>query len=249
MLPVEVWHHVRGMENPADLVSRGTSPITLMSSTLWWKGPLWLQGLQETSETVRLPEQIDPSLECLREMKVHSRHQTEETAILVVKGSAQVGISEAIRCEDYSNVFKLLRVTAYVLRFVRNLKARFNRDVIVGPLTKEELVVSEVLWLREMQASLQSDVKFTQQCIQLGVVKDENEVMRCKGRLGNSPLQPSAKYPIWLPAKHHITRLIIRNCHQRVMHNGVRETLTELRSQYWIVKGRQIVRKFMGALF
>ena len=236
LLPVEVWDHVRGVENPADLVSRGTSPITLMSCTLWWKGPLWLQGLQETSETVRLPEQIHPSLESLREMKVHSRHQTEETAILVVKSPAQVGISEAIRCEDYSNVFKLLRVTAYVLRFVRNLKARFNRG-------KEELAVSEVLWLREMQALLQSDVKFTQQCIQLGVFKDENDVMRCKGRLGNSPLQPSAKYPIWLPAKHHITRLIIRNCHQRMMHNGVRETLTELRSHYRIVKGRQIVRK------
>ena len=26
------------------------------------------------------------------------------------------------------------------------------------------------------------------------------------------------------------------------MHNGVKETLTELRSQYWLVRGRQFIR-------
>ena len=39
------------------------------------------------------------------------------------------------------------------------------------------------------------------------------------------------------------TRLIIRDCHHRVMHNGVRETLTELRSRFWFTKGRKVIRK------
>ena len=30
------------------------------------------------------------------------------------------------------------------------------------------------------------------------------------------------------------------------MHNGVKETLTELRSRYWIVQGRQFVRKLLN---
>ena len=31
--------------------------------------------------------------------------------------------------------------------------------------------------------------------------------------------------------------------HRRVMHSGVKETLAELRSAYWLVRGRQFVRK------
>ena len=130
---------------------------------------------------------------------------------------------------------------------MRNLKARStkldNGVTMTGPLNKDELTLSELIWVREMQGSLKSNVKFTQQCIQLGVVTDEDNVMRCRGRLGKSTLQPSAKNPIWLPAEHHITRLIINDCHRRVLHNGVRETLMELRSRYWIVRGRQVIRK------
>ena len=30
--------------------------------------------------------------------------------------------------------------------------------------------------------------------------------------------------------------------HERVLHNGVRETLTELRSMFWIIRGRSVVK-------
>ena len=35
-------------------------------------------------------------------------------------------------------------------------------------------------------------------------------------------------------------------CHDQVMHNGVAETLVQLRSGYWIVKGRQTVKSIMN---
>ena len=39
-----------------------------------------------------------------------------------------------------------------------------------------------------------------------------------------------------------MTALIVKNVHARVLHDGVKETLTELRSRYWIVKGRCFVK-------
>ena len=71
---------------------------------------------------------------------------------------------------------------------------------------------------------------------------DDKELIRCRGRLSNAELRYCAKYPVLLPRSHPITALIIQRCHQAVGHNGVKETLVQLRSQYWIIKGRQTVK-------
>lgn len=71
--------------------------------------------------------------------------------------------------------------------------------------------------------------------------------MRCGGRLHNAPLPYAARFPAVLPRKHHFTILMIRKSHNNVMHNGVKETLTDLRSRFWVVKGRQTVRKVISS--
>ena len=53
--------------------------------------------------------------------------------------------------------------------------------------------------------------------------------MRCIGRLANAQLPTSIKQPILLDNSHHLTSLIVRDSHKRVMHSGVKATLTELR--------------------
>ena len=53
------------------------------------------------------------------------------------------------------------------------------------------------------------------------------------------------KHLILLPKEHYVTKLIVRDCHKRVLHNGIRETLQELRTRFWIVKGRQLARQLL----
>ncbi|XP_055527009.1 uncharacterized protein LOC129719641 [Wyeomyia smithii] len=36
------WYHVPGIEKPADLISRGMSPVQLQYQRLWFEGPRWL---------------------------------------------------------------------------------------------------------------------------------------------------------------------------------------------------------------
>lgn len=39
---VTEWRHIKGEENPSDLISRGCSPAKLINSDLWWHGPCWI---------------------------------------------------------------------------------------------------------------------------------------------------------------------------------------------------------------
>ncbi|XP_029200626.2 uncharacterized protein LOC114965206 [Acropora millepora] len=243
-LLTDVWAHVPGRDNPADLASTGVNPLSLARSALWWNGPTWISSQEEVREVEDVSEMIPPPPECVKEMKVQAQRDLEESASLVVTNTPEVGVAHIINCEDYSDFSKLCRVTAYVIRFANNIKARSSKPVIpVGSRSfSSEVLFSESLWILESQKSLLQNPNFKQQFVQLGVIKDMNEILRCKGRLCNSPLPETAKFPAWLPCDH-ITKLIIRDCHHKVMHNGVRETLTELRSRFWLTKGRQVIRK------
>ena len=70
--------------------------------------------------------------------------------------------------------------------------------------------------------------------------------MRCEGRLVNSDLNLDARRPFILPRRHHLTKLIIRENHEGVYHSGVRATLAQLRSKYWVPKGRQEVKRVLS---
>jgi len=39
---------------------------------------------------------------------------------------------------------------------------------------------------------------------------------------------------------------VINDCHLKVPHNGARDTLTELRSRFWVTKGRQTAKTVIG---
>ena len=74
---------------------------------------------------------------------------------------------------------------------------------------------------------------------------DNEGLWRCKGRLSEADITEFAMYPILLDANHHITALIVKSCHEKVLHGGIKDTLAELRSRFWIVRGRQVVKKLL----
>uniref|UniRef100_A0A182N2S0 Peptidase aspartic putative domain-containing protein n=1 Tax=Anopheles dirus TaxID=7168 RepID=A0A182N2S0_9DIPT len=54
------WMHVKGVDNPADVVSRGALPKDLLTSKLWFHGPSWLLLVEEEwldDGTMPLPEE------------------------------------------------------------------------------------------------------------------------------------------------------------------------------------------------
>ena len=71
-------------------------------------------------------------------------------------------------------------------------------------------------------------------------------MLRCLGRLENSDLDEYARRPFILPKEHGLSNLVIKDCHTRVHHSGLRASLAELRSRYWVPRARQVVKKLIN---
>ena len=230
----ENWGHVEGTNNPADLGSRGVSASHLRDSQLWWKGPDWLtKGRNEWPKSLV----IDESQEVGKERK--------KVNVLGVVVKEAKDISQVIDINRYSTFGKLLRVTAYVLRFIRNLKDRKEgKELERGNLGVTEIRLAEKYWVQQAQLTLKNDINFKKIAFQLNIVEMDG-VYVCKGRLENVDMPIASKYPIYLPREHRLTELIVIDCHKRSCHCGVKATLAELRSRFWVPKGRQQVKKIV----
>ena len=240
----QTWSYVRSEDNPADIPTRGCKASELPVQDKWWKGPKWLS--HSVSEWP-LMEDVDVSeltQESLKELKTTSLRHSVETSVNVVSADKNTSLEKITDCAKFSSLSRLWRVTAYVLCFVSNLKKMTQKmEVKFSPvLTAEEVRKAENLWIVSIQQNLLLDPKYEQWKSQLGFFVDDKGLIRCRGRLSNAELPYSAKYLVLLPRSHPITTLIIQRCHEAVGHNGVKETLVQLRSQYWIIKGRQTVK-------
>ena len=167
----------------------------------------------------------------------------ERNTTLLIKTEGSLSISQVSNIERHSNIKRLERVTALVIRFIRNCCTQERK--ISERLTIEELVNARMLWVLDAQRQAINEPKFEQRTADFGLVQGNDSLVSCHRRLGKSGLSEDAKRPILLPGKHPLTNLIIQQCHEIVGHGGVARTLAEVRSKYWIIKGQQVVRKII----
>ncbi|XP_071579211.1 uncharacterized protein [Temnothorax nylanderi] len=72
---------------------------------------------------------------------------------------------------------------------------------------------------------------------------DDKGLIRVGGRLRHSSLSVDRKHPIVLPARHHVTGLIMRQEHVRLHHCPPEQLLSVVRYRYWPLSGRREARK------
>ena len=136
-LPDCPWRHVPSAQNPADQASRGVPAQELLKSELWWHGPPWLsQPVQEwpSSEV----ESLLRSLPGLRTVTLAVDVKPEAPFTLWTK---------------YSCFHKLKRTTAWIRRFIHNLRHKDlpEKQTTTVPLTCQELFDTHHFLLRKSQ--------------------------------------------------------------------------------------------------
>lgn len=234
------WLHVRTKQNPADLVSRGISLGELSSMSLWWNGPTflvekvsnWSHNSPDSSHNITLPEM---------------KHSTVSLA-------CSDGFIGLITFERFSNINRLQRACAYVLRFIYNSRTRSKQERRGGPLSVQELDDSlDVLVRTAQQQSFNdeynlliknSNLTSHRRLSSLNVFLDKQRIMRVGGRLTNSESFPyDKKHPKLLCSKHYFTLLLFKSEHVKLLHAGPQLLLSHLRDQWWPLGGRNLARK------
>lgn len=245
----EQWRHVPTKQNPADLLTRGLSVSTLIDEKSWWKGPEFLM-----QEEIEWPEK---KIGTKREVDIEVRKQYQEY-------SQECSFLSTVK-EDrldptrYSSWTRLTRVSATVNRFLENcrLPSTLRKKEALGP---EEIVTSEMHFIRlAQQEEFQEEIQALKsgkglpgrsKLLPLKPVLDEEGVLRCDGRLKFADCLPwETRYPIILPRNHQITKLIIKDSHEKNQHGGTNQVLAHLSSRYWIVSAREAIREWEKECF
>ena len=71
----------------------------------------------------------------------------------------------------------------------------------------------------------------------------EEGLLRVDGRIDGAVLAFENRHPVLLPTHHILTTRIVEAFHRRLLHVGVDFVLAHVRQHFWIVHGRQVVKR------
>ncbi|GFV74655.1 integrase catalytic domain-containing protein [Trichonephila clavipes] len=196
-IPSVEWCHVSGIENPADLGTRGLLPSQLVAHDQWIHGPLWLnQPMNETS-SYKIPETFSFPDNALKEKR------SVVTCVAKI-----VLLSEFI--DRISSFTKLVRVCAWILRFIKNSRSPVSRTF--GYLKSSELhtavvtivrLIQQVEFPNEFKCLFQGNpLPKDNKLLPLNLFCDSEGVLRVGGRLSrNTRLSYDQKHPMLFAQK------------------------------------------------
>lgn len=247
VLPAEHWNHVRGAENPADLISRGTTPQQLQESKLWWFGPQWLRERDSPISFDSHSQETEPTDEILGKLQAEERKKFQACALVNDDNSL---LDQIIA--KFSSLTKIERVLAYCLRFVRNAK-KPPSDRKLSTLSISEIQEAHIRLVQHVQGKdfrdeitdlkKNRDLKTSSKILQLQPFLDDRGVLRVGGRLQYSSWKFERKHPIILPAGTRLSKLLFEREHRRLLHAGQQLLLSTVKEKYWPLRGRDLARQ------
>ena len=251
-------------QNPADLATRPTSLMQFEErKEVWLHGPKFLQ--KETTEwpDYKLDE-VTPELieKWENDAKTPGPLFHASNIAMVIKD--EPGETKCIiNISKFSRLTKLKRVLIYCFRMLKvlTLKANTGKKLkdflndfslpIRAPLSAKEMLLVKTYLDRcvqndsfpEVVSSLKGKGKPHPLTQKLNLFMDVEGVIRLTGRLQMSQLSEDAKHPKLMPNNHPYTKLLINYLHSAVHHGGAQRTLAEVKQEYYIVCGKQAVKR------
>lgn len=229
------WKHIKSNENPADFISRGMSSEDILSNELWWHGPQFLLDKKVSFSKIK-----HPTVDVLPEQR-----QVVLTQIIN---------QSLIDWSRFSNFTKLQRTMAYVLKFLSNKKSDSKRLTVQELKYAEQKIIQliqnenfgrEIAYLQNNKNNEIQSVFKDSNLRSLNPFLDNSGILRVNGRLSKADINYNQKFPIILPAKNYVVRLLIKLEHIKLFHAGAQAVLANLRLKYWPIHGMMEVKSVL----
>ncbi|XP_054279797.1 uncharacterized protein LOC128997957 [Macrosteles quadrilineatus] len=235
LVPYHCWLYIPSKENPADCASRGILATELVSHPLWWSGPSWLS----------LPPSNWPDV-TFSPTDISTLDEVKHTPLAVLVSTTTESTLTNLLIK-YSSWERLLRIFAYVLRFIHYCKGSEKRQ---GFISTQELkdtkyhifkLVQKEVFTEEINCLKRKSFCSTR-LQRLSPFIDSFGLLRVGGRLSRTSLPEDARHPIILPKKHHVVNLLIDHYHIYNLHSGPQLTQALLYKHVWILSARCAIR-------
>ncbi|XP_043461940.1 uncharacterized protein LOC122498322 [Leptopilina heterotoma] len=222
------WKHVKSSDNPADSLSRGQKPAEFIMNKICKEGPHWLKQTENTWPV--------SAFEIIKDSSAIKK---------TVLSSIALDTEILKKFSSYSN---MKRIIAYCLRF--KVTNHYKGPLLVTELKNAEKTILKLMQREAFNDEInslkqQKEINKKSKILALNPFLDQEGILRVGGRLKNAIIPFSEQHPILLPKSHHITNIIICEEHLRSLHAGILTTLYALRQRFWILDGRNQVRKIV----
>ncbi|KAJ8016196.1 hypothetical protein DPEC_G00004680 [Dallia pectoralis] len=230
---LKVWHYVDSASNPADDITRGKTLKDLAEPNRWSQGPPFL---------LHNPDKWPVKPTTAKEEDASELRKSVFCGVSsVVSGPAA---PEASQHETWK---ELLEATAETLHGAagpsgeRISQAYHDAETLIIRKAQQDSFPDE---LRLLKAG--KPIPSNSRLLTLSSELDKtNDLIRVGGRLRRAEeLDQAAVYPVVMDPGHATTKLVIQDYDQRLCHPGPERVFAEIRRTYWILRGREAVRRY-----
>ena len=240
------FHHVAGVANPADQVTREVSAKQL-AQTCYIDGPSFLCDPNEFSRVT------DDMLSVTVPNPLFRDTSLDTTQVTLQAVDVQVGPDHLIPVDRFSSLRKLVRVQIKVRKFINLVQCGANlrkphlfSNVVHDTQNINWYMLSLRHIIRIEQSQFYSEVfdyfKKVNPSIkdmpnlvgQLNLYIDQEGLIRLKSKCSRGKDPKVCYVPILLPKSSQLTKLIAYDRHDRMCHAGKYTVISELRKRYWI---------------
>ncbi|XP_073731871.1 uncharacterized protein [Misgurnus anguillicaudatus] len=230
---IDIWRYVNSGNNPADVITRGQSLKDLILPCRWSNGPDFLHQ----------PESCWPSLPAV---ETEPESELKKSAIcLNVCTSSDIALPDI---SQYTTWTELLKATATSLHGAATSSTQPTDDSL-NFISAERLLLQQAQkdsFPEEFKA-LASDRPLPSNSRLASLSPEFDKIsglIRVGGRLRHAKdMELDAIHPIVLDPQHSLTKLLIKDYDASLLHPGPARVFAELRRRYWILRGRESIKR------
>lgn len=226
--------YVPGEMNIADLASRGCTATELSSNREWFCGPEWLK------DPTNWPEQLQ------------DLQPDPETTAINNNSTVQVGLTRVSEFDftQFSSFKKMVKSLYFVFKFFANKIPSFLEKINLANLPMEFDAEAQKLLTLFLVKLAQKQTQISKDQIQAyGLITNEDGLMVRNTRIPKLDEIQRMHQPVFLPRDHHITGLLIMHIHNMNRHPSQEHTFHLVRQNWFIPKGRNIVKRTLSDCF